>query len=558
MSLHANIMFTLGVVVLGGGLASLLAKRFRIPQVVSYILIGLLVGQSGLRLITTDLIGKLQPLNYFALGLIGFSIGGELTGRMFRKYGKQLVTILISEALTAFVVVTLLVALVGRIFIHDSAQLWSLAFLLGAIASATAPAATTDVLWEYRTRGPLTQTILGIVALDDGLALILFAVASSIAGSLMGTAEGGILSTVLHPIIEMTGSVGIGLTAGCVLGWVLKYLKSDDRVLCVSIGALLSVLGLAYLLELDILLSAMALGATLSNVRKDLSKRVFRLLNTFSPPVYIIFFAFVGASMDLSKMSGSILALGGIYLVGRTVGKVSGAYFGARMADAPRTVQKYLPMCLFSQAGVAIGLSILAGQRFTGEIGNTIVLAITGTTFIVQLIGPSCVRIATSKAGEVGLRVTEEDVMRETELSAIIERDFLHLHEGSTIHEVFDIFARNDHMCLPVISETKELLGIVTLESLKHIFNLPADVRQLLLVHDIMDSPGERIDTNATLYDTKDLIDKKSLQFVSAFSPDSNFVGIVETHAINRAVTARMIQLREKAIMLEQTPRRAA
>ena len=240
--MHLHILGLLGLVLFGGTVGGRLFQKLKIPQVVGYIAIGILLGRSGLHVINEDLIQKLEPLSYFVLGIIGLMIGGELKREVFQKYGKQFLCILFAEGLFAFLVVFLAVGFVGGFLFESQKMVWSLALILGAIASATAPAATTDVLWEYKTRGPLSTTILGIVALDDALALVLFAVASSIAGHLMGVNVEGIAHAVLKPVHEIGVSLLIGTVSGFILTKILRNFHEEDRILQFSIGAVLLVL----------------------------------------------------------------------------------------------------------------------------------------------------------------------------------------------------------------------------------------------------------------------------------------------------------------------------
>ena len=196
---HLNILLLLGVALFGGTIGGRLFQKFKIPQVVGYIVIGILIGESGFKFIDHSIIVMLHPFNYFALGLIGFMIGGELKREVITRYGKQFINILLWEGNASFIAVSSCVGIVGTFLFGDWRVAWTLGLLLGAISSATAPAATTEVLREYKTRGPLTRTVLGIVVLDDGLSLLLFAIACSIAGVLTGTRSGGILRTFIHP-----------------------------------------------------------------------------------------------------------------------------------------------------------------------------------------------------------------------------------------------------------------------------------------------------------------------------------------------------------------------
>ena len=169
---HINILFLLGLALFGGTIGGRLFQKLKIPQVVGYIAIGIVIGETGLKIVSQETIQTLQPFNYFALGLIGFMVGGELRKNVLLKYGKQFITILLCEGITPFLLVTVLVGFFGG-FIFGWKLSWALGLLLGAIASATDPATTMEVFREYRTKGPLTTIAMGIVALDDGLALFL-------------------------------------------------------------------------------------------------------------------------------------------------------------------------------------------------------------------------------------------------------------------------------------------------------------------------------------------------------------------------------------------------
>ena len=208
---HLNILFFLGLALFGGVMGGRIFQKIKVPQVVGYIFIGIILGRTGFNLINSEIIEMMRPFTYLALGLIGFMIGGELKKEVFQKYGKQFFVILLSEGLGAFLFVFLSIGILGQFFLGTGAASWVLALLLGAIASATAPAATTDVLWEYKSRGPLTSIVLGIVALDDVLALVLFAAVASIAGKFLGQNNGeGLMLSIIHPIYEIIGAIILG------------------------------------------------------------------------------------------------------------------------------------------------------------------------------------------------------------------------------------------------------------------------------------------------------------------------------------------------------------
>lgn len=288
--MHFDILFLLGLALFSGTIGGRLFQRLKIPQVVGYIVIGIILGESGLRLFDQTTIMKLQHMNYLALGLIGFMIGGELKRKVIVRYGKQFAIILFFEALTAFLLVTVTIGCLAGLFLDNQRQVWALALLLGAIASATAPAATTDVLWEYKTAGPLTRTVFGIVAMDDALALILFSLAASVAGVMIGKIEASVWQAMGHAMYEIVGAIVIGVVCGLILDRLIRKYQDEDKILAISLGMVLLVLGMALTFKINLLLAAMALGCTVVNFAPARSREIFRLTDRFTPPIYMLFF----------------------------------------------------------------------------------------------------------------------------------------------------------------------------------------------------------------------------------------------------------------------------
>lgn len=541
---HWNLLFLLGLALFGGTIGGRLFQQLKIPQVVGYITIGIIIGQTGFKIVNADILQALEPFNYLALGLIGFMIGGELKKQVFVKYGKQFMVILLFEGMFAFFAVTILVGIIASFFLAPNIA-WALALLLGAIASATAPAATTDVLWEFKTKGPLTTTVLGIVALDDGLALMLFAIATSVAGALTGQQAENWL-TFVKPVYEILASMLIGAISGFILSKLLRRFTEEDRVLAFAVGMVLIVLGITITLDLDMLLAAMTLGAMATNFAPRKSQDVFKIVSRITPPIYVLFFVLVGAKLNVGNMPLYMLILVVVYLLGRTGGKMLGAYWGAALSHAPRSVQNYLPYCLFSQAGVAIGLSILAGQRFTGEIGNSIVLIITGTTFVVQLLGPPFVKFAVQKAGEVGLNITEEDLMKTIKVQDIMDKTVPQIAEETPLAEVLQIFSAHENLYYPVINQHGALSGILTVDAIKNTLMM-SDLNQFLLAHDLMETIPATAHPNTPMLEVKDLIKRYKLDYLPVVAEDKTIAGFLEARAIERLISRKFLELQRKS-----------
>lgn len=549
-SLHLNILFLLGLALFGGTIGGRVFQKLKIPQVVGYIAIGIIIGTSGLKIIDKEVLVALEPFNYFALGLIGFMIGRELKKEVFAKYGRQLVNVLMFEGVTSFILVSIFVSLLGIFIFKDVKLACALGLLLGAISSATAPAATTDVLWEYKTRGPLTRTVLSIVALDDGLALLLFAFASSVASRLIGHAHSSIFKLLNQPLYEIGGSILIGIAAGWLLIKILKLHSQREKILTFSLGTVSLALGLSLALHVDMLLTAMTLGMIIVNYAPETSKKTFELMEGFTPPIYILFFVLVGAKLDISKMSLPIAVLTLVYLVGRSVGKSIGANLGARISKMPETVQKYLPLCLFSQAGVAIGLSIVAAQAFPEQIGNAIIIVITATTFIVQLIGPPLTKMAVVKAKEVGLNVTEEDLIQRYKVEDVMDVNYPLISESMKLPDILRVFSESNNYYYPVVTGDKHLLGIVSVDGIRHAF-VAAGLSDLVVAIDVLEPCEATINPKSPLSTAKELLDGDDLDYLSVVEEGDKIVGFLERRTLDKLISVKIMELQEHAKSLE-------
>jgi Kef-type K+ transport system membrane component KefB len=547
-STHLNLILLLGLAVFFGTVGAKLFQKVHVPQVVGYIVIGVLLGGSVLKLIDTELVKSLSPFNMFALGIIGFMIGGELKHHIFRQYGRQFVIILICEGVFAFLVVGVLTSFVAYAFGVGASKSAALGILLGAIASATAPAATVDVLWEYKTRGILTRTILAIVALDDGLALLLYGFASSIAGVLLGSEHGGWAQGLLMPFWEIFGAAGLGMGIGLILVVIVRRMEEPEKVLAFTIAAIMLVVGLSIVLAVESILAAMILGATLVNFLPRRSKEVFAVVGRFSPPIYVLFFVLVGSRLEVAGVPVWIMVLAVVYVIGRSLGKIGGSWFGAFISKSPVAVRKYLGICLFSQAGVAVGLSILASERFGAGTGEAIILIITSTTFLVQIIGPPLVKLGVRKAGEVGMNITEEDLIKTHSVADVMDTKHPTIREHTSISEIIRIFGQTSSFYYPVVDGQGNLKGAITVDSIRKTFTTQ-ELHDWLVALDIMEPIVLKVTPEMSLseaFETARQLDIEHLA-VAASGRDDRFVGVLNCRAVRRLISAEVLSRQQKA-----------
>ncbi|NBB96117.1 MAG: CBS domain-containing protein [Planctomycetes bacterium] len=554
---HLPILLIVGFALFAGGLGARLFQRLRIPQVVGYIIIGVILGRSGFGLVSDEAIAQMRLFNLVALGMIGFMIGGELRLDVFRRHGRRLMTILLAEGLSAFVLVSPLTFGVTFLFTRDLAVSSALGIVLGAISSATAPAATVDVLWEYKTRGPVTTAVFAIVALDDGLALVLYGMASSVAGLLIGSNGGRSLAESLGwTAWELLGAVLLGVIGGFVLNSVLRLARDHDKALTFILGALVVVLGVAMAAALDVILAAMALGMTVVNLAPRRTRETFNIVERFAPPIYVLFFVIVGARLSVGDMKGWMWALAAAYVLGRTGGKMLGAYLGARWAGAAETLRQYLGLCLFSQAGVAIGLAIMASETFPPAIGNAVALIVTATTFLVQLVGPPCVKVAVSRAGEVGMNVTRENLVKLYNVGNVMSREPVCITENAPYHNVCLKVRETDATVYPVVDAEQRLLGVVTVDGLKA--SLGRDgMADLVVASDLMQPVDDTVAADTPLANAMQRMSERELDYLAVIEPTDDgpprLLGLLERRAADRFLSRELLRREEAAVDQEQS-----
>jgi len=294
------------------------------------------------------------------------------------------------------------------------------------------------------------------------------------------------------------------------------------------------------------LLAAMTLGIVVVNAAPHKSRDAFNAVDGFTPPIYVLFFVLVGAQLHFSHMTPAIITLVIIYLVYGLTGKMAGARFGAYLSKAPKSVFKYLPFALYSQAGIAIGLSILAAQRFPGEIGNTLVIIITATTFITQLIGPPFTKYAASKAGEVDLNISEEDIIKRSKAGEIMDPDPPLIYESMQLIDILRMFSEYDNLYYPVISKDKELRGIVTIEGIRQTV-LETDTGGLILAADLMQPVIAKTSSGASAAEVKDLLNRYDVDYLPVVDANGKIEGFIERKKFNKFISTKILQLQEQA-----------
>ncbi|MBL7152314.1 MAG: cation:proton antiporter [Phycisphaerae bacterium] len=552
-----NLALLFGVIVLGGAFGARLFQRMHVPQVVGCIVVGILLGDV-LGVITAHRIENLEPFTMFALGIIGFMIGAELRGEVFKKYGRQFFIILFAQGLGAFLLAGLgsaiiawfaLPAILGGVGDPERLQVSIAAGLvLGAIASATAPAATVNVLWEYKTKGALTTAVLAIVALDDALALLLYRAAATGAKALIGTGQDSVLNTTLSLLGEIAGAIMLGFLAGVLLYALLKFVKAEDKVLDFALASLLLVVGVSMALKIDPILPSMTLGITIANLMPRQSKATFKLVEKFAPPIYISFFVLAGAHMEFDKIGPWMVVMIVAYVLCRAIGKMAGAWLGGKWSKAPAVVRKYLGLCLLPQAGVAIGLAILASQQFDSELGHTIVIVVMTGTFLMEIIGPMLVKMGVKRAGEVGLNMTEEDLIRSYTVCDVMDTDVPTIGSGMLLGEVIEVVSGTDHFYYSVVDRDKKLVGAVTLDGIRNTF-ATQEINDWLVALDIMTPVVGRVTPDMPLADALERIRELNVEHlpVVASSEDEQFVGVLGDRAVHRALSAEVLSRQREA-----------
>lgn len=405
-------LLNLSIALFAGLMLSRLAKLVKLPAVTAYLVAGVLIGPyligalgiHGLGFISMSEIKTYGLLSDVALGFIAFSIGNEFRVSQLKKIGKQATVIGILQAVTATVLVD--AALIGLHFIIPDKLPLPSAIILGAVASATAPAATLMVVKQYKAKGPLTDILLPIVALDDAVGLVLFAVSFGVAKALL-SGDVDLISVILEPVLEVILSLLLGLVMGFLFSFFERFFHSRSKRLSMSVTFVFLTVAFSMLkfevfgihIAFSSLLVCMMLGTVFCNVC-DFSEELMDRIDRWSAPLFILFFVISGAELELSVFKDVyIVLIGLVYIIMRSLGKYSGSYFSAKAVGCDNNIVKFLGVTLLPQAGVALGMAIKA--ETLGPEGSVVANITLFSVLIYELVGPFLTKIALIKAGEI-------------------------------------------------------------------------------------------------------------------------------------------------------------
>lgn len=405
-------LLALSVALFAGLMLSRVAKKVQLPAVTAYLVAGILIGPyllgalgiKGLGFISMEDIDSFGIISDVALGFIAFSIGNEFRMSQLKQIGKQATVIGVFQAVATTILVD--AALIAVHFIIPEKFPLSAAIVLGAVASATAPAATLMVVRQYKAKGPVTNILLPIVALDDAVGLVLFAVSFGIAKAIhLGNAD--IVSVMVEPILEVVLSLLLGGIMGFLFTFCERFFHSRSKRLAMSVTFVLLTVALSMIefhiggihIAFSSLLVCMMLGTVFCNIC-DFSEELMDRLDRWTAPLYILFFVISGAELELSVFKDYMIVLIGIvYIIVRCIGKYSGASLSARFTKCDPNIVKYLGITLFPQAGVALGMAIKA--ETLGEPGIIVANITLFSVLVYELVGPFLTKKALQKAGEI-------------------------------------------------------------------------------------------------------------------------------------------------------------
>lgn len=386
-----NLLLKISIILLIGAIGGRVARIFKLPNVSGYLVAGLFLGPSFFKFVSSQDVESFSIINELALALIAFSIGSEFVLKDMRKLGKSIIIITLAEVVGA-------VFIVFAVMYYIFNQPFAFSIVIASMSAATAPAATLLVIKQYKAHGPLTKTILPVVALDDVFGIIAFGIAMALATLTTGHEAFSLYKVISGPLIEIGGSILLGIVIGVMFVFLSKKTSGGDELQVITLVVIGLSTGLSNVLGLSPLLTCITIGTVLVNMKRS-SKRVFNSINGFASPVYVLFFTLAGASLDLSILL-SVGVLGVAYVLARAAGKMFGAWAGAKAVKSDPLVTKNLGYALFPQGGISIGLLVMVRSQlpaYATEIGTIIMFSV----LIYEVTGPIFAKLAIQRAGEI-------------------------------------------------------------------------------------------------------------------------------------------------------------
>lgn len=407
-------LLSIAIAMLAGLMMSRVAKKFGLPAVTAYLIAGILIGPyclgrlgvEGIGFVSHESVTAMNMFSEVALGFIAFSIGNEFRLSQLRETGKQATIIAIFQALLATVMVDLVLIALHFMLGEDKLPLTA-CLILGAVATATAPAATLMVVRQYKAKGPVTDILLPVVALDDAVGLIVFAISFGVSRAIADGAF-NIVGIIIEPLIEIAASLALGAFMGWLFTWCEQFFHSNSRRMSMSVTFVIMTAALS-MLEFNVggitiafssLLVCMMLGTVFCNIC-DFSAELMDRVDGWTTPLFVLFFVLSGAELELSVFSDvAIVGIGVVYILFRSLGKYFGAALSARATGCSSTICKYLGITLLPQAGVALGMSMKA-LAFGGMTGTLVRNVTLFSVLIYELVGPLATKKALLAAGEI-------------------------------------------------------------------------------------------------------------------------------------------------------------
>ena len=418
-----TILISLSIILFSGFIVTRLTKLIKLPNVSGFIIAGILIGPCVLNVIPSEMVQNLGFLSDIALAFIAFGVGKFFKKDIILKAGSKIIIITIFESLFAGILITLSMHYIFKMDMEFS-------LLLGAIATATAPASTMMTIKQYHARGEFIDVLLQVVAFDDVICLFVFSIVSAL---VMANTNGAInIKDIALPIIYNVSILVVGFVCGLILSKLLSPRRSSDNRLILVVAMLLSISGICAMLDISPLLACMVFGATYINLKKD--KELFDQIDNFTPPIMSMFFIVSGMYLDINALA-SLGIIGVGYFFIRILGKYLGAFLGCHVTRYKKSIRNYLGVALIPQAGVSIGLAFLGQRILPGDIGSRLLNIILASSVLYEIIGPACAKISLFLSGTIKKQCEVKDNIIEVDHKQAIDSEaFKEIVKESPVH----------------------------------------------------------------------------------------------------------------------------